>query len=418
MLIGYFNEMPYSSLPQEAVGPHEDDHPARKPGKTVVLLSNKYFNAAEGSRLYHERLSHMVLCEKLGFDLICINEHHNAVFCTSSRINLMSMAAATMTSNIRIMQIGNPLSLWDNPIWLAEELAMLDMVSKGRLITGFVRGSGQEYFASNGNPAYSRDRFDEAHDLLLKIWTEPGPFSWFGEHREFRTVNPWALPLQKPHPRIVLPGHLSRHGLNFAARHGYPYIMTNTPIEQSLKAWDLYDSVARDSGYEPGPQHRGHVLRVFCADTEEEARRGAEEFYWESGFLGVDMYHATPAGFSPWDDRKGRQEKAANVRSLESQVATGTMLYGTPDRLIEQIDNFVRTVRPGILIFETNEGRVSYDTATHCLELLGEHVLPAVRGMAKEYDLVDPYEIDAPLSVTHGPPRIEEPHETPSQPLV
>jgi alkanesulfonate monooxygenase SsuD/methylene tetrahydromethanopterin reductase-like flavin-dependent oxidoreductase (luciferase family) len=411
VLIGYFNEMPYTAFPEGAADQeYPDDHPARKPGVSVVLLSNRHYNAAEASRLYNERLAHLVLCEEVGFDVVCINEHHNAVFCMASRVNILSTAVAAQTSRIKIMQIGNPISIWENPIWLSEEIAMIDLISKGRVIAGFVRGSGQEYFASNSNPAYSRARFDEAHDLMVKIWTTPGPFSWDGPTRNYRVVNPWVLPLQKPHPRIVIPGHLSKHGVTFAATHGYPYVLTNTAIEPTLQVWELYDQIAREHGYESGPQHRGHVLRVFVADTTEQAERGASQFYWDGNpAIGVDPIHFTPAGYSPWDDRKGRMAKRSGTASLERQVADGTLLYGTPTELVKQLRTFVQKVRPGILILETNEGRVSFETGCRSLQLLGTEVLPALRDMAAEFELVDPFQIDAPVGLGMDPPRHQEP---------
>lgn len=95
----------------------------------------------------------------------------------------------------------------ENPVAAAESLSMVDMLSKGRLVAGIVRGGGAEQFANNANPAFSRDRFIEAHDLIVKTWTEPGPWRREGDHYQFRVVNPWAMPLQKPHPYILGAGH-------------------------------------------------------------------------------------------------------------------------------------------------------------------------------------------------------------------
>ena len=118
---------------------------------------------------------------------------------------------------------------------------MIDMISKGRLVSGFVRGGGVESLATNTNPAYNRERFEEAHDLIIKTWTMPGPWRWEGRHYQFRVVNPWVLPLQKPHPRIWIPGVSSRETIIWAAQHRYPYIALNTSIEDSKKIWAVYD---------------------------------------------------------------------------------------------------------------------------------------------------------------------------------
>src|SRR3990172_5294836 len=87
------------------------------------------------------------------------------------------------------------------------------------------RGGGRrDKLATGVNPAYNRQRFEEAHDLIVKTWTQPGPFRWEGKHYQHRVVNPWALPLQKPYPRVWIPGVVSRETVEWAAAHRYPYI--------------------------------------------------------------------------------------------------------------------------------------------------------------------------------------------------
>ena len=96
------------------------------------------------------------------------------------------------------MLIGNPLPVIKHPLRMAEELAEIDLISRGRLITGWVRGAGSEQFFNNANPAYNREMFNEAHDFIVQAWTRPGPWRYEGKHFHYRHVNPWALPYQKP----------------------------------------------------------------------------------------------------------------------------------------------------------------------------------------------------------------------------
>ena len=138
---------------------------------------------------------------------------------------------AAVTKRVKIVFLGNPLPLSDNPVQLSEELAMIDMISKGRVVSGFVRGGGQEQLANGVNPAFNRERFIEAHDLIQKIWTEPGPFRWEGTHYQHRVVNPWAVPMQKPYPRVWIPGVLSKETVIWTAQQRYPYIALNTSID-------------------------------------------------------------------------------------------------------------------------------------------------------------------------------------------
>src|SRR5207249_3491353 len=140
-----------------------------------LMFSNRHFDPAAGSRLYNEYLEHYRLAETVGFDGIMLNEHHNAPFCMQAKCNVFASILAATTRRVKIVLLGNPLPLADNPVRLAEELAMIDMVSRGRLVSGFVRGGGQEQLATGVNPAYNRERFEEAHDLIVRAWTQPGP---------------------------------------------------------------------------------------------------------------------------------------------------------------------------------------------------------------------------------------------------
>ena len=165
---------------------------------------------------------------------------------------------------------------------------MIDMISGGRLVSGFVRGGGTEQLATGVNPAYNRERFEEAHDLIVEAWTRPGPFRWEGRHYQHRVVNPWALPMQQPHPRIWIPGVLSRETVIWAAKHRYPYIALNTTIEATKRIWQTYDDAAHEVGYDPGPENRGYLLRVHVADTTEKAMQNASQFMWMQGeFTGL-----------------------------------------------------------------------------------------------------------------------------------
>ena len=199
---------------------------------------------SQGSRLYNNYIEQYMLAEEVGVDGIMLNEHHNAPFCMQAKANIFAAILAGMTKKVKIVMLGNPLPLAENPIRLAEELAMIDMISKGRLVSGFVRGGGQEQLATGVNPAFNRERFEEAHELIVKAWTQPGPFRFEGTHYQHRVVNPWAVPLQKPYPRVWIPGVISKETIIWAAQQRYPYIALNTSIEQTKKIWELYDQVA------------------------------------------------------------------------------------------------------------------------------------------------------------------------------
>src|SRR5215813_12150074 len=209
MHLMYFTEQPMSAYSEQA---------GRDFGATALMFSNKHFDPVAGSRLYNNYIEQYMLAEEVGIDGIMLNEHHNAPFCMQAKANIFAAILAGMTKKVKIVMLGNPLPLAENPIRLAEELAMIDMISEGRLVSGFVRGGGQEQLAQGVNPAFNRERFEEAHDLIVKAWTVPGPFRFQGNQQQDRLVNPLAGPLQKPQSGFFIPGVMSTETILWAAQ--------------------------------------------------------------------------------------------------------------------------------------------------------------------------------------------------------
>jgi alkanesulfonate monooxygenase SsuD/methylene tetrahydromethanopterin reductase-like flavin-dependent oxidoreductase (luciferase family) len=188
----YFSEMGYNAYPIEA---------AEKYGYTNLMFPNSIFDRENARDLWQMFLREHEYAFESGFDGAVCNEHHNTVLSMQESVNI---SAAVLTQRIKgtIALVGNPIPIHDNSVRVAEEIAMLDLISGGRIISGFVRGGGVEQLSTNANPAYNRERFEEAFELIMKAWTVPGPFRWEGKHYHLRVVNPWQLPLQKPHPPI------------------------------------------------------------------------------------------------------------------------------------------------------------------------------------------------------------------------
>ena len=418
MLNIYFSEQPMSFYPEDAVKDTVPIGGGMTQRVTSLMLSNRYFDPTQGSRLYNERLEEYVLCDDVGFDGIMLNEHHTAPFCMSPRINIFAAILAATTKRVKIVLHGNPLPVLESPVHMCEELAIIDMISKGRLVSGFVRGGGVENIQANTNPFYNRERFEEAHDLAIKTWTEPGPFRWEGKHYQFRVVNPWALPLQKPHPRIFIPGVASRETVIWAAEHRYPYIGLNTNAELNGKIKGIYREAANRVGYEPGPEQFGMLLQCHVADTEAKAERNAQEFMWMRGeFTGLTHpVWGTPSGYGSPSNRKALIEIAAGRRpalrppTMHERKQQRTMVYGTPDQVIQQLKEVLGVNRLSILCLWANDGRVNHEDSKSCIRLLGQEVLPAIREYADEIGLKSPFELDTPVSLAATPP--EDLHPT------
>jgi len=402
MHLMYFTEQPMSAY---------DAQEGLKFGSTALNFSNRHFDPAEGSRLYNQYLEDYIYAEECGADGIMLNEHHNAPFCMQAKCNVFASILAAVTKRVKIVLLGNPLPLAENPVRLAEELAMIDMISKGRLVSGFVRGGGQEQLATGVNPAFNRERFNEAHDLIVKAWTQPGPFRWEGTHYQHRVVNPWAVPLQKPYPRVWIPGVLSKETVIWAAQHRYPYIALNTSIDATKVIWDLYDKIAEECGYTAGPENRGYLIRVHVQDTEEKAVKNARQFMWMQGeFTGLaHPVWANPAGyFSPSGRRAfvefavGRAVNPRGAPTFEEQRENMMIVAGTPDQCIARLKTLMEATRPGIFGFWANDGNVSPEDTRNCIRLLCSEVMPAIREHGKKLGLNSPFEADAPVSIDYA----------------
>ena len=398
----YFTEQPMSAYDAQAGLDY---------GATALNFSNSHFNPIEGSRLYNEYLEDYILAEEYGADGIMLNEHHNAPFCMQAKTNIFASILAATTKRVKIVILGNPLPLCDNPIRMAEELAMIDMISRGRLVPGFVRGGGQEQLASGVNPAYNRERFIEAHDLVQKIWSEPGPFRWEGTHYQHRTVNPWAVPMQKPYPRVWVPGVLSKETITWTAQQRYPYIALNTSIDHTREIWKQYSDTAADCGYTAGPENFGYLIRVHVQDTEEKALKNAREFMWMQGeFTGLaHPVWANPSGYFSPSGRRGFVQfatgRAVNPRgnpSFEEQIASTMIVAGTPDQVIEKLKYIVQNTRPGIMGIWANDGNVSREDRQRCIKLLCGEVMPAIKEYGKSLGLNDPWEANAPVHLRYS----------------
>jgi alkanesulfonate monooxygenase SsuD/methylene tetrahydromethanopterin reductase-like flavin-dependent oxidoreductase (luciferase family) len=380
-------------------------------GATALNFSNSYYDPNEGSRLYNEYLEEYIMVDELGADGIMLNEHHNAPFCMQARTNMFGAILAAVTKQTKIVFLGNPLPLTENPVQLAEELAMIDMISKGRVVSGFVRGGGQEQLANGVNPAFNRERFVEAHDLIQKTWTQPGPFRWEGTHFQQRVVNPWAIPMQKPYPRVWIPGVLSKETVIWTAQQRYPYIALNTSIEATKQIHETYDKAAAEVGYTAGPENFGYLIRVHVQDTEEKAMQNARQFMWMQGeFTGLaNPVWANPAGyFSPSGRRAfvefstGRAKNPRGNPTFEQQVADTMIIAGTPAQVIERLKYLVKETRPGIMGIWANDGTVSKEDRRRCIQLLVGEVMPAIKEYGATLGLKDPWEANAPVHLRYS----------------
>jgi alkanesulfonate monooxygenase SsuD/methylene tetrahydromethanopterin reductase-like flavin-dependent oxidoreductase (luciferase family) len=433
MLIGRFTERPYQDEESGYFGatglPIQD-----------LSLSNKDYNPVLGSQLYNRYLDEQQIVEEMGFDAIALNEHHSTPFCMGGVVNAEASILARITNKAKIVLIGNVLPIHDDPLWLAEELATIDMISEGRLVTGWVRGTGRESIAHNAQPPFNWERFQEAHDFIIKAWTTPGPYRWEGEHYDFRYVNPWMKPYQSPHPMIMIPGVVSKNTVKWAAEHRYPYLMLGTRLEPTKQSFEYYSEVAQENGYEAGSQHRGYLMKVHVEATEELAYDVGRKFLegpgniFLEGSRGVaspvlqnlpgmtDRKNLLPTGLvghvaasrgrdteqvaedNPEAAKKADDERktaevtskqgATDAADYDTQIENYTIITGTPETVIPKIRHVLEYIRPGSIFFWDGDGAMTHDDSMRSLRLMGDEVLPAVREIADELGLDSPFEVN------------------------
>jgi alkanesulfonate monooxygenase SsuD/methylene tetrahydromethanopterin reductase-like flavin-dependent oxidoreductase (luciferase family) len=374
----YFTEQPYTAY-DPAI---QDQYPSLR-----LTLPNALFDPKIASDLYNRYHDEYQVADESGFDGIMINEHHTAPFCMQASINITGAVLAKITRNVKILMLGAPLPVVDNPLRLSEELAMIDCISRGRLISGVVRGGGVESLANNVNPAFNRERFEEAHDLIISAWTRPGPFRWEGKHFSYRVVNPWVLPLQKPHPPIMVPGTASPETVVWAAKHRYPYVVLGSSLEQTAELIELYRDTAEEAGYTMGPEHIGYLARAFVADSEEKAQAEGRNFFWQTGALNKQPREwMAPPGYASIDFAGIRRLRAVS-KPFDSQAYQEAqdnyqVVVGTPDQVATRLRYIRDSLGIGHMCLWAHDGYMSHQDTVRCIELFGKEVLPALRADA------------------------------------
>jgi alkanesulfonate monooxygenase SsuD/methylene tetrahydromethanopterin reductase-like flavin-dependent oxidoreductase (luciferase family) len=393
----FFSEMGYNAYPIEEI---------EKYGYSALMLPNHIFDRQKASELWQMFLrEHEFACE-MGFDGSVCNEHHNNVLSMQESVNI-SAAVVSQRISGTVALIGNPLPIHDNPVRVAEEIAMLDLISGGRIISGFVRGTGVEQLSTNANPAYNRERFEEAYQLILQCWTRPGPFRWEGKHYHLRVVNPWQLPLQKPHPPIWAAGILSPETIRWAAKQRITYLVLGSALDATAQCREIYHEVAAADGWTPGPQHLGYLIHTACMDTDDEAfevgkyHYGGASVIGRSGGVAQSAQSAltggtgsagvtsggphpewmAPPGYMSKQARTGNmaRERRMSEGSYEAATRAGLIVTGSPKTLIQKFKHIIDRTDPGYLTFWAREGKKPHAATMRGIELLGREVIPALR---------------------------------------
>jgi alkanesulfonate monooxygenase SsuD/methylene tetrahydromethanopterin reductase-like flavin-dependent oxidoreductase (luciferase family) len=383
MRVYHFTEQPY---PQTW-----DDHN----GSLRVNLPNSKIDPKIAADNYHRYYDEWLLADELGLDIM-VNEHHQTATCTCSAAVVTLSILARQTKKARLLVLGYPIGHRPDPLKCVEELSTIDVISRGRLEMGFVKGVPYEVPVANTNPVFLMDRFWEAHDFILKaMTTHDGPFNWEGEHFHYRHVNVWPRPYQQPHPPVWITTSSNGQARHLGERG---YVIATLGSGYATK--ELYDSYRR--GYVskgrsmPGADRFGYLGLVAVASTEAEARRRAEyvasyvrtssivfpPFRNPPGFLSADdnarmLKAGKPPARTFTKDGRAVDMKTGSVQDL---IDSAIMFAGTPDQVYKQLTDFCDWVGGmGNLLMMGHAGHLSHADTVDSLSLFAKEVLPRLK---------------------------------------
>jgi alkanesulfonate monooxygenase SsuD/methylene tetrahydromethanopterin reductase-like flavin-dependent oxidoreductase (luciferase family) len=266
---------------------------------------------------------------------------------------------------------------------VAEEYAMLDNLTRGRFIAGLVRGIGAEYHAMGINPAMSQERFAEAHDMIVRAWTEPGPFQYVGKHYHFNYVNTWPRPYQKPHPPIWIPSQGSASTIRWAAQMRYTYCQTLSPIALVARFFQLYRDAAEQAGYQASPDQLAWSNTIYVAETDTKAMNEARPHLeaLANRFLKMPTEMLLPPGYTSIESIKRiRAAKVTGkVTTIEELVKSGVVIVGSPNTVREKLAEYQDLAGFNTSLTKSQFGTLPDDMTRANMVAIAEEILPHFR---------------------------------------
>ena len=382
MKFTWFNLMPWPHLPDDFREKHRS---------VWVDISSDLYDPLEGNRVYNEYLDQLEYADSLGFDGVGVNEHHQNAYGLMPSPNIMAASLARRTSRAAICVIGNSIALYNPPIRVAEEFAMLDVISGGRLVAGFPVGSPMDTNHCYGQiPALTRDKYYEAHDLIMRAWAENEPYAFDGKYNQLRYVNCWPKPIQKPHPPIYVPGGGSIETWDWCAEHDYNYSYLSFGGYIAGKAmmdgyWERVAAIAPDES-----PYRGAFAQIICvADTDAEAEELYAEhiLYFYNRCLHVAPEFSDPPGYrtvktiraGKLDQLRAESQKVFANLTWGDLVDNGFVIAGSVDTVRERCEEMIKSLHVGHVFGLFHMGNMPDWKTRRSTKLFAEQVMPALR---------------------------------------
>ena len=389
MKLHWFHLAPWQNLPKDFNETYRS---------VWVDVPSHLFNPVQANHHYNDFLDELELADQVGFDGICVNEHHQNAYGLMPSPNLMAAALTRRTQNAAIVVLGNSIALYNPPVRIAEEFAMLDCMSGGRLVAGFPVGTPMDTTFGYGQvPATLREKYDEGYELIMQAWTNPDPFTFNGKYTQLRYVNIWPRPVQQPHPPVWVPGGGSIETWEWVAKRNHVYCYLSYSGYKRGKAlldgyWETIDRL----GIEPNPYRAGFLQLVAVSESDAQA----EADYYEHAKYFYDNCLHIYEGFA---DPPGYRTQATMSKGLVSQhgkaatqarknlswkdlIEGGYIVAGSPESVRQQLTEVAKSLRVGHLMTLLQFGSMPKHLANKNTELFGREVLPGLRDIWSEYE--------------------------------
>ena len=361
---------------------HSDDSP------TPFPVPGWMWDRARGERMYAERMEFIRRVDELGFDAILFTEHHygpNGGLMASP--NVLMAAAAAITERIKLASMGIALALYPHPVRVAEELAMIDNLSHGRLMAGFISGTPQNLYAYNVPVAEERERYHEAYSLIVKAWTEENPFEWHSEYYDYECVSILPRPLQVPHPPVWTTA-TSAESIQWAASEKISFI-SHGPTVEAAERLGYYKSYAETQcGWNPGAANLGIAREFYIGPTMEQVDAMVNEVF-EQDRAHAFTHRRDHTTLHQIDveraERRSYDYLTAVDKPFVGSAATvegrrsGQFLVGDPDTLTEEIIAQQKETGAGVLVIRPEMGSMTLQEVGDGLDLFAREVLPTVQ---------------------------------------
>jgi len=385
-----FQQVPYRDLPADFEKRYES------------VVTTPYHGLVDPQKVhesFRQALDELMHAARAGFDGLAVTEHAQSSYDMAPNPDILQAAVAYATEveglDVAIYPLGRSLGKSREPLKVAEEYAMIDAISGGRLVAGFPVGLAYDANINNGvPPVETRLRFDENLEFVLKAWTEHEPFAWNGKFSQHHAVNIWPRPLQSPHPPVFITGIGNPRTMEFTFDRGFGfnYFGWFGLKMTGKRMFDRFWDIAEQKDIEPNPYRIGFMQTIAVAETDELAEQlYAEhvEYFFQKGIGSIPMQRlALPGGIDIRGVEAILRDPSdfgvfAKMREMtfEELADEKCVIAGSPETVREQLIQYIRDFRIGNLHAQLQFGSMPHDLAIKNIDLFAEEVLPHLQGI-------------------------------------